>query len=397
MRYLLAGPNEKRAALYHASATQGIRELEPRPSVVVDNEPQVFATPSRGFALSFLGKWNDDDFDLGREGNGPLRLRELRPGALQETFGGVSGSLYHLADEGFSTDPRAMAVERVKDTSTPIQREEKIRDALEALKASDLQLEYYTPSETKEAATYSAAEDIKLWKKWKQTQSPADLGVLLKRTEGVRRNALHSWKTTVSPVTMNSEAIKLSVDAFAKYDPNRGVKLSTHLTNHLQKLSRTVYEESSFLSIPENRTLKNTTYTQAQEDMRERLGRDPSSDELSDELGWPVREVERFQKESRQLLVASEPVPIGMEGFCPDQGTDPNHRLHYALADMQPVDQEIFRLATGYGGNPVTPNPGIMKKLNIKQSQLSYRKRVIANKLGKIMPGHQTVQMLGCT
>lgn len=252
-----------------------------------------------------------------------------------------------------------------------------------------------TNFEEEKRSSDASQQDMILWKQWNRTKNPQDLANLLRHTEGIRRNVVNSWKSTVSPVTMNSDALRHSVDAFKKFDPTRGVKLSTHLTNHLQKISRTVYEESSFLSIPENRTLKRTTYTQAEDDLRERYGRDPSAEELSDELGWPVREVERFQRESRQLLVASEPIPVGMEGHCSDQGIDPNHKLHYVLADMPGSDQQIFRYSTGYGDTPILDSKEIQKRMNIKQSQLSYRKRVIAEKLNASLPGHNTINMLG--
>lgn len=247
----------------------------------------------------------------------------------------------------------------------------------------------------KTAAAADAKKDQELWSAWNKTPTPANMNALLNHTAPIRHHVLSAWGTTVSPVTMNSEAVKHSVAAFKSYDPKRGTKLSTHLTNQLQKVSRVVYEESSFLHIPENRTLKRATYNQADTDLKERLGREPSAEELSDELGWPSREVERFKKETHQLLVASEPIPIGMEGFNPNSdAADPNHKLHYALADMNPVDQQIFRHSTGYNGAPVLSGKEITKAMNINQSQLSYRKRVITDRLNESMPGSSYTKKL---
>lgn len=228
-----------------------------------------------------------------------------------------------------------------------------------------------------------AERDIELWKQWSQNRNVDNTRALLNQTQGVRYRAVNNWTGSVSPTTLNSEAIKISMKAFESFDPNKGVQLSTHLTNNLKKLSRLGYSEVSFLRMPEERQMKYTAFETAKDDMKERLGRDPSEMELADELGWPAAEVARFLKEDRKILISSEPLPVGMESFTPQAGVDPNDRTHYAVADMNPVDQQIFKHTTGYGGAQILDGKSLMKKLNLKQSQLSYRKQVITRELKK--------------
>lgn len=226
-------------------------------------------------------------------------------------------------------------------------------------------------------------KDMEIWKQWQRNKTEDNTRALLNQTQKIRYRAVSNWTGSVSPVTLNSEAVKLSMKAFDTFDPDKGVKLSTHLTNSLKKLSRLGYSEVSFLRMPEERQMKYTTFETAKEDLRERLGRDPSEMELADELGWPAAEVGRFIKEDRKVLMSSEPLPVGMESFAPQTGVNPNDRTHYAVADMNPIDQQIFKHTTGYGGAPILDGKTLMEKLNLKQSQLSYRKQVITRELKK--------------
>lgn len=245
-------------------------------------------------------------------------------------------------------------------------------------------------------STYSGKKDLELWRTWNSSRTPDSLGNLLKATEGARYRGMQPWQGTISPVSLNSEALKQSVKAFETFKPEKGNKLTTHLTNYLQKASRLVYEEASMLRVPESRQMKAISFRNAQESLEEELGREPSAEEMSDELGWPVREIQRFKQESRQVLISSEPLPVGVEGFCPEQGTNATDKMHYVIADMDPVDQTIFRHTTGYGNSSILSGKDLTKKLNINQGQLSYRKKQIAKNIRRTLPG-TNVSMLDCS
>jgi hypothetical protein len=90
---------------YHGSSKLIDGYLEPRSSRVIDNEKAVFATPSKEFALAFMGeKWNDNDFDLGSNGR-YLHMVERRRGNFEKFFN-VDGYLYKVNKSGFRSDKR---------------------------------------------------------------------------------------------------------------------------------------------------------------------------------------------------------------------------------------------------------------------------------------------------
>jgi hypothetical protein len=224
-------------------------------------------------------------------------------------------------------------------------------------------------------------QDIKLWQQWQQNPNKDNTKALLDQTAGIRHRSIQSWSGSLSPVTLQSEAVKQSLNAFKSFDPSKDVKLTTHLTNNLKKLSRDAYAEVSFLRMPEDRQMKYRSFETAREDLKERLGRSPSDFELADELSWSLPEVRRFLSEDKKILVDSEPLPIGLQSFSLTGGLDPNDRLHFVVADMNDVDKQIFAHTTGYEGAKILTGADLMRKLNLTQSQLSYRKRVIADQV----------------
>lgn len=97
--------------LYHASSTPGIRLLEPR--ISNHGTPLVYLSRKRENVLVYLSnaierfcrssgfshtgpwcKWGP--YGFGRDGL--IRLEEYYPNALEETYAGVSGYIYHCAD-----------------------------------------------------------------------------------------------------------------------------------------------------------------------------------------------------------------------------------------------------------------------------------------------------------
>ena len=71
----------------------------------------VFAAPVRRFALVYASqKWGDRDIEQSVQGRERMILREMRPGAFEDTFC-KRGYLYTLPSEGFTTIKRRWRME----------------------------------------------------------------------------------------------------------------------------------------------------------------------------------------------------------------------------------------------------------------------------------------------
>ena len=211
--------------------------------------------------------------------------------------------------------------------------------------------------------------DLEHWKKWQVSKSPMDLQALINQLNPIIQSEVNRRAGTLSRDTLESQAKKLAVRSFSTFDPKRGVKLSTHVTNQLQKLSRMNYAHAKAARIPEHASMQYQTVNFAKENFMADMGRDPTNEELADELRWSPTKLERFQNQFRPELLESIDTPA--ELFVPYHH-DPS--LNYAYHEMSPRQQQIFDLSVG---SQRVPNSQILAKLKITQGVLSYEKKKI--------------------
>ncbi len=126
-------------ALYHGSSLR-LKNIEPRPSRVINNEAAVFGTPNRELALSFMAPWTDADLSLGSTNNEPYVLEERYPGAFEKIYKGKSGFLHHLPSADFAEDPRLMPTERIARKAVKPINVEEIKNLWDALQTSGIVL-----------------------------------------------------------------------------------------------------------------------------------------------------------------------------------------------------------------------------------------------------------------
>lgn len=213
-------------------------------------------------------------------------------------------------------------------------------------------------------------KDLELFKTWNKSQSPYDLEALIKQLNPLIQAEVNRRAGTLARGTLETQAKVLAVKAIKTFDPSRGFKLSTHVTNQLQKLSRLNYAQQNAARIPEHSMLQWHTYNIAMEEFKTDNGRDPTTDELADTLKWSPRKIEQFQTQfGRSELLESIDTPTDM--FVPYIHSP---KLDYAYSTLSPRQKLIFEHTTGYNGAKILPNAEIIKKLGITQGVLSYEK-----------------------
>jgi len=224
--------------------------------------------------------------------------------------------------------------------------------------------------------------DLDAWREWKRNPNPQTLQAVLNQLNPVIQRAVNQWTGTLARPALELEAKRLAVEALHTYRPTAGAALATHVTNRLKKLSRLSYTHQNLARIPEYQTLKFHSFTGAEADLTDRLGREPTTEELSKELDWSQSAVGAFRKNLRKEFIESgEPPPIF------DQNDTGDGLIDYAYYDMSPIQQKIFEHTTGYMGAKELNNTELMKRLNITQGQLSYQKRLMVDKLEKVQSG----------
>ena len=228
-------------------------------------------------------------------------------------------------------------------------------------------------------------EDLATWKLFNTTGKTVHRNKLLKRMSPLINKQVSKWKGSIPISVLKNEARVLTIKAFSSYDPNKGTALATHVVNNLAPLSRIVYTHQNVARLPENITLKVQAFQQAKEYLSSISGREPTSDELHQELGWSMAEINRVSKSGVRDLVES--VGGVHSSFYSNQEDSEADLLAALYFDLSPSEKRLFEMTTGYNNHKKLSNPEIMKKLNQSQAQLSYNKTTLTKKLSNFMKG----------
>ena len=224
-------------------------------------------------------------------------------------------------------------------------------------------------------------QDLDLWKEWRKTRSPVVLKQLLDGLKPLLNREISKWDTTVPRAALESKAKMLTVAALENYDPHKGAAVGTHVASRIRKLSRSVYPYQNVARLPENQQLLYNTFQVAQNNLVDNLGRDPTHEELADELSWTPKKVTSFQQAfGRRELVESE-------GALMDGEDEHDSVVDFYYHGLAPDDKLLFQDITGYGSGKSFSNTGLRRKYKLSQGQLSYRKRKFIDQLKDIQSG----------
>ncbi|MAG27776.1 hypothetical protein CMI47_19785 [Candidatus Pacearchaeota archaeon] len=221
-------------------------------------------------------------------------------------------------------------------------------------------------------------KDVALWRAWKDTPNKGTLTPLMKQLDPVIQKEVGRWAgSAVARPVLKIEAKKLTLQALGSYDPGKAA-LNTHVTNQLKGLSRGPYTYLNPARMPEHRQIKLKTYKDSEERLSEMLGRDPTANEIANDLAWSIQEVGRFRKELRKEYSTTQPIPPGFEQDDSDAGV-----LGFIYHDLNPQDKRVFEHTTGFGGAQILSTKDMMKTTRLTQGQISHSKR----RLKKLISG----------
>ena len=247
-------------------------------------------------------------------------------------------------------------------------------------------VEFRPEDEVEKTSSARKDKDIELWEAYKKNPGPMTLQPLMQQVEPLVQSQVNKWAGAIARPVLESKGKRLALEAIKSYDPNAGAALSTHIMNRLQKLSRAVYTHQDAVRVPEYKKLKIHSYMRGQREIMDRMGREPTNDELSDHLGWSPGKLNEVQQTMRPEFIESE--DFGGDMFEQQSvwaSGSQDGMVDMIYYDMDPIDKIIFEHSTGYSGKPILSNPKIMSKTGLSQGQLSYRKRKIIDKIDSLL------------
>ena len=228
--------------------------------------------------------------------------------------------------------------------------------------------------------------EMEMWKKWKEGgMQPDDLRPLLHSFKPLIKKHAHQWMATtdldLSPAAIHMEFKKHFVNALASYDPDRGAKLGTWISSSLRGAQRWVANNRHPARMGETRFYRVGKFNNAKSVLYDQLGREPTTQEMSEHLNWSPAEVARSQAEQRKALPQS--------GWQYDPATVSPSReaeaLRIAMHEFNPQEQLVAEHTWGMNGKEELKPLQIAKRLNISPSTVTRLRNSIADKIDQYL------------
>lgn len=216
------------------------------------------------------------------------------------------------------------------------------------------------------------------FRSWKGNPTPERASDFLRTIDPIVEQGLSVYGGRNANPMMRSRARRIALDAAGKYDPTRA-SLKTHLMTHFQGLRRYGARQAQVLSVPEAVALDQQHLMEAEAQVRDVHGRDPSDAELADHTGLSRKRI-RYIREYRQPLAEGQIAAAGSSeegdgGWEPAvAGPDPVHaRARLIYDDLNPVDQVILEYRLGLNGSPVLQPSEVARRLRLSPGAVSQR------------------------
>ena len=222
-------------------------------------------------------------------------------------------------------------------------------------------------------------QQMQLWSAWNSDRNKGNMSALLTSFKPLIENEVHKHTRTgkVPPSIVRAEAYRQTSKAINSYDPSKKAIVSTWVVSHLRKVNRVAAPFQTAVSIPEARRLRITNYNEAVSRLRDEMNREPSAQDLADELSWPIAEIARIRKELRGEVVDTKDLVLTELGR--DEGPDVEMAMRYVYPELEPMEKQVFEFTFGYGGQkPIDTNSGIAQQVGVSESSV----RNIKNRIG---------------
>ena len=232
-------------------------------------------------------------------------------------------------------------------------------------------------------------DELTIFQKWQKTQDKGYFQQLYNSMKPLIHKAAEkaAYGSNIPESAHRLYAAQAFLDSLRTFKPSSGAALQTHVFGSVHnKVKRLNYEYQNMGKIPEDRALMIGKFQNEFEHLKDNLGREPSSAELSDHMGLPMKQVIHMQKEVRKDLSMSD----GMGEVAFEEGTSEEEFANYIYFELNPEEKVVYEYITGHFGKPklVKKNntidyAAIAQRMGVSESKIRTLHNAIRSKYKK--------------
>lgn len=223
------------------------------------------------------------------------------------------------------------------------------------------------------------------YNKWVADQSPDNMAELVSAFMPTVNSEIQQYAG--SKQLLRARAKAYVVGAIRSYDPLGKTSLNTWVVTNLKQLSR-YGKRLRPIRASEDIIRNSAELNRVTNELEDQLGRKPTDEELQDQTGWSLKQIEKIRASSTATISAGSLGDADVETGPEDPSVSTMDPVPYArdavYMSLGDRDKEIFNYRLGANGYPQLSGAEIAKKLGVTPAYISQRASNIGSMISEM-------------